>query len=395
MELARLFNLQRVRSAAPIDSTMYPEVMGIELEVENLQDYSVLIPGWTTHSDGSLRNGVEFVSNALCAAALDEAITNFYQSGIHFDSNERTSTHIHLNMTDTTVEVLQNVILIMYGIEEALFSMLGGGRKYAGYSMPLSEMPATRLAKLLGNHRDLVQTINCSRNVDRYYGLNTNVTKHGTVEFRYFTGGPTEQQLRKWIDLVVSVKRVAKQYSTTDLANKLTTVEGVADLLNELGYWGADLQEYSPLHAMHSYYQEVLPLLPSESITIPRSIITITPLTEALIKRAQLNNNAAGVAYLDEVLAISRVHALHDWYTILDNAVSLQGNYDFSAPGPSYDEPDDVDWEDDYEEDRDQEEPQGVFSTRQFYNEAELTASQLEVLARIRTQYTTPTQGDN
>src|SRR5690606_18079792 len=49
--------------------------------------------------------------------------------------------------------------------------------------------------------------------------FNICVQKHGTVEFRYFPGGPTKEELVSWVDLVQAIKRAAMSNTAEGLVN--------------------------------------------------------------------------------------------------------------------------------------------------------------------------------
>ena len=67
---------QKLVSLIPTQYVGNKSYFGVEIEVENIcpkimfMEQTPLPPGWFTHSDGSLRNGIEYVSDPLCVSDL-------------------------------------------------------------------------------------------------------------------------------------------------------------------------------------------------------------------------------------------------------------------------------------------------------------------------------------
>lgn len=214
----------------------WPEQVGIELEVEDC-NVREGFGSWTVHDDPSLRNGIEFVLRRPCAGnALSNALTQFYGLNMNYTAGPRTSTHIHVNARDLTMDGVRSMILIMYTIEDAVFTMVGESRKWASYAMPLSEMGAERMRQIMtcdDKHRDrLVSNLAPARNQERYYGFNVAALKrHGTVEFRYFPGGPRRDELEDWLDMVTAVKVAGRTHTPSALVEMIQNPEQMAGFL--------------------------------------------------------------------------------------------------------------------------------------------------------------------
>lgn len=326
------------------------EYLGIELELENVNDPTGQwsVGGWTTHQDASLRNGIEFVTHPTQGAEqLETSIRNFFDRHFTFESGPRTSTHIHINMRDSTDEVLASMVLVVYMIEDAIYQSVEESRKWGGYSVALAEMPTSRLRNLLSptNHHSLLTAIAPTRNADRYYGMNTNMNRHGTVEFRYFPGGPTKQELCSWIDLVVSIKKAAKKYSKDALIGMLTSPDAVVSfLLSEFGDWGPRLLDAIGPERMFNSFAEAATMAGDED---PRelspSIIWVSSHYLEFLEGTIFKGNKESMEYLRNILKHSNVMSKPDWSYYMTQARNLSSNarYDTFIEREEYDEDED------------------------------------------------------
>ena len=109
-------------------------LVGIELELENISlgDWEYyydtnkknaldLMKYWKIVQDGSLRNGIEFVTDPLvgnniikgldCLDYLVEYVNP--TNNLKISMGERTSLHVHLNVLDLTIEQLKNLVIIL------------------------------------------------------------------------------------------------------------------------------------------------------------------------------------------------------------------------------------------------------------------------------------------
>lgn len=220
--LNSIFGRPAVVSARPDSTWPLPsDFVGIEIEVEEYDGNSMnLYPAWTTHSDGSLRNGIEFVTSAPVGGEdLTAAIDQFFNNGHDYQTGPRTSIHIHINASDNmNVDQFRNMLVLMYVIEPAVFRWADENRKWCGYCSPLTDIPPQRFVTMLNendNDAALVRAIRGESNHDRYFGFNVAAYgKHGTVEFRYFPCTTERDLLIKWVKFVMYVKKAAITYDS-------------------------------------------------------------------------------------------------------------------------------------------------------------------------------------
>lgn len=268
-----LTRIGRVPENAAHADHAFPHLLGIELELENVDfkpDFK--IPGgWTTHPDDSLRNGVEFVlAKPLSGPALLSAVTNFYNAEVVFKNTPRTSTHIHVNASDLTIGQVRTMFILSYILEDALFRVLEAKRKYCGYCMSLYEMPPQRLHTFLTTPSlSAFNNTMSGPNADKYYGFNTNsIRKHGTVEFRYFHGGPSKQQLLGWMQYCTSLKATALKVSLPELL-AIADAAQLAQLLSDnLGAWGIKLTNAVGVESIFDRLQEIVGVFPEEGMEV-------------------------------------------------------------------------------------------------------------------------------
>ena len=284
--------------------------------------------GWTIHDDQSLRNGVEFVTTpAVFGQAIQDRIDSFYAKKFNYSGGPRTSTHIHVDMQDSTPAVLQSLVMIVYTIEDALYQIVDEGRKFGGYSVALVDMPPSRLRNLLNpaNQNMFYRAIHVNQNRDRYYGLNFHVGRHGTCEFRYFPGAPSKAELESWVDLVIAIKNMAIKYNPQALADACVDSYALSDLLDrELGDWGRRLLAMLGPNRLFSNFEEINTLRVDESN--PERVNSVVRLNDSFIgflASTSLSGSKKALEYLTTSGVIGRPVGLEDALYYLGNAYSI------------------------------------------------------------------------
>lgn len=215
-------------------------LMGVEVEIEgqniNESQHSVLCQHWTQHVDTSLRNGTEYVTSLpVAGVSLAAAIDCFFDSGIRYVTSERTSVHVHINMTDNVeLSAFRAFFALMYLIEPGVFRLADENRKWCGYCCPLTDMSVQRVLGILnGGREEFIAGLKGRRHQDKYYGFNTaSLVKHGTMEFRYFPCTRDKADVLLWVNLVQECKRFGLSMgNVTNLCEAFTTRERIEALL--------------------------------------------------------------------------------------------------------------------------------------------------------------------
>lgn len=326
--LHSIFGIPALRT--PPTNHRWPEFVGIELELEGIPDgIGPSISGWVAHGDGSLRNGIEYVTDGpVIGDQISGVLDSFYSTTFFYTNGPRTSTHIHLNMMDTTVSHLRSMFILMYMIEDGIYNIVEEGRKWAGYSVALSEMNTTRIRHLLNpnvNPTVFYRAVSPSRNAERYYGFNTNVARHGTVEFRYFPGGPSREELESWLDLVVLIKRASSDLSATWMTDNLTSPEAVSWFIEQrFGEWGRRLLAAHPAERMYDRLLEVLPLSEDQDVRSDyQRVYFMTPLYLNAVKKHALRDYDKAWEYLKPLASSAIAHSANEWIEYLGDAVGM------------------------------------------------------------------------
>lgn len=310
------------------DKSRWPDLFGVELELENLNEVKD-IPYWSVKEDNSLRNGVEYVLDSPYAgSSLESAINEFYDAGIKAKNSARTSTHIHINASDEELSTIRSMIILMYTIEDSLFNVVGAARKWSGYACALSEMEPGRLRRAFSDTpTDIVQSFAPGRNQERYYGFNfASIGKHGTVEFRYFPGGPSKDELESWLDLVLAVKKTGQTVSPSQMVEQIQNSTDLGHfLMHYLGKkWALLLMENGGIDNMMLKFNEIATYAAEQESPERREpLVFITEPLVCFLRKKVLNE--AGAAYIEEIRQQFGTVTFNDWTYYLNEALMKAG----------------------------------------------------------------------
>lgn len=210
--------------------------IGIEIEVENLDGKAIPYAMWQTKPDGSLRNnGLEFVSHPLKGKRIHFALNQFFDylcKGAHF--SPRTSIHIHVNVLNLTQHQIAGMLMAYVVVEKLMYKFAGGDRDKNNFCVPMGEVYVPNLLKIFITEPLVLP--NYENN--RYLGLNIDaIRKFGTLEFRHLGGTKDKTRIVQWINLVLSLKKFAENYSLEnikDRIDKLNTNSGYALFVDDV-----------------------------------------------------------------------------------------------------------------------------------------------------------------
>lgn len=153
---------KRVIPNFKINRPLAPNVVlgdvGLELEIEGVRLVNggdlpttkcpVTGGGWTTHVDGSLRGeALEYVFDRPCSIAAAETLVNdlfekFQKNETTLQLSNRCSTHVHLNVSDWTVNYIISFFAIWAAIEPALIEWCGVERKTNHFCLSMVDTTA-------------------------------------------------------------------------------------------------------------------------------------------------------------------------------------------------------------------------------------------------------------
>lgn len=210
------------------------DLAGVEIELEGWRcdddTYTKIVHGgWTEHPEGSLVNGREFVLHPpKNGDELEATINLFFESKCQYVPTERASVHIHLDMlNDFKIGQFRSLTVLTYVLEGAIYRIADENRKWASYSCPLTDMRVDRFNGLLQAYtpNSFKVALAGAYHEEKYYGFNAvSLTKHGTIEFRYFPCTRDIDDMYKWLNLCLELKHVASKFEDPrELAKQLTT----------------------------------------------------------------------------------------------------------------------------------------------------------------------------
>lgn len=267
---------------------------GIEVEAENVEwgeDVNLNNIGWSTHEDGSLRDGgVEWVlERPLAGAELASAVTNFHGQSLNYGPSPRAGTHIHVNMSDRTFGEVQAMLTLMYCIDRLVFAWADEDRMWCSYCNSLNTLPPStlRAALLDVEHRSVhtAQVWPQSRH-DRYYGFNVAALwKYGTLEFRYFPTINSERKMWQWLDFCHAVYKWCTTVPSldSDVSMAQQVLQRVLDnpgaLLAEVFADAVDV--YQGLTAVPSWADSMIEAAEELDVLLAVDVSSPTSITEA------------------------------------------------------------------------------------------------------------------
>lgn len=189
-------------------------VAGVELEVEGRNfPPQTSTPGWKAVADGSLRDGIEFVlavpegaiklkeSLAVMEAAFEKHKT---QRNYSF----RTSTHVHVNVSNLTLTQVKSIVALYYLFENQFTSYCAKHRQGNRFCLRLREAEhiVSLVSKFFSDERVP------SSDSAKYMALNiATLSKYGTLEFRTLEGTDDWNKIYMWVRALLRLRKVGKE----------------------------------------------------------------------------------------------------------------------------------------------------------------------------------------
>jgi hypothetical protein len=188
--------------------------VGIEIEVERIGGVRLGpdFKRWTTTTEGSLINGVEFVSDPVWGTAIADALDEidaYFKEALPYVSF-RCSVHIHVNVLDMPTDRLLDLLRLGIIYEPAFFR-LHDGRRDNIFCVPVASS-----YKIQQGYATAFRYLRTGRNFDsnvvpsKYAATNiNNLTSLGTIEYRHMAGSVDIQRISDWIDVLLQLKTAA------------------------------------------------------------------------------------------------------------------------------------------------------------------------------------------
>lgn len=199
------------------------QCIGIEIEIEQAANFEFKLLEntnlWKRVKEGSLRNdGREFatVGMGLLGSGLTRAINDFEKALKKCEATEvsyRTAIHIHLDVTDMTMQEFKTFLVLYCIYEMQLFQWEGNNRDGNIYCVPWAAsagLPA-KVAGLFGHTKHDYFIDYLHKHFRKYAALNLeSLYRFGTVEFRHLLTTKDMQKVRNWINIIMQLKHSSR-----------------------------------------------------------------------------------------------------------------------------------------------------------------------------------------
>lgn len=215
--------------------------IGVEFEVEAVRGelFSATLGTFlTTVPDNSLRNnGIEFVSVPIQAKDVGKMAEAFLRIMRINEQNhsDRTSTHVHVNVGDFTVEQLLCLCLMYSVFERLLFKYVGQDRENSIFCVPWYASGYSS-----AKARDIITNMKARKATrwEKYTSLNlAPIADKQTVEFRHLYGVSSELQLVNWVNIILSLinkARTTPMVALQDILVDLNTTSNYVHFATEV-----------------------------------------------------------------------------------------------------------------------------------------------------------------
>lgn len=191
--------------------------VGLEVEVEGLKSGTSIpheVAGYyTTHPDGSLKNGgCEFVfSEPLFGADLIDAVRVFcsFAKDRKLLASHRAGIHVHLDVRNLSPEEVGSICFSYCVLERYIFKAFAPDRVNNSFCVPWYLAPAKINAYGFSNNDS--KLIGAVERADKYSALNlAPIATYGSIEWRHKRTTFSEDEILTWIGAIQRFKRYAR-----------------------------------------------------------------------------------------------------------------------------------------------------------------------------------------
>lgn len=212
-------------------------VVGLELEIESWAGEN-RYRGFEFKEDGSLRgSAIEAVTKPTKARYVETLLAGFFKHNDITEDNysERCGTHVHMNVSDLTLDQLGTFCLLYQVFEKTLFKYAGVDRDSSIFCVPWEQAGVSYdLLRYLRNG----QAREILRGWRKYTALNLNpVTTFGSVEFRHLPGTCDVEYMVGWINIIGCMYNYSKAKDYKEVQQKvidLNTSSAYTQFANEV-----------------------------------------------------------------------------------------------------------------------------------------------------------------
>lgn len=213
---------------------------GIEIEIEGdgthrpLSD--VMREYFLAVNDGSLRNGIEYVSKPLNTDEYPAAVAAYaaYVRKGAFVCSTRCSTHIHVNVQDLTVQQFKAFMYLSLALEPLLMELVPPHRRENVYCMPAYKTTNVHYmySRMFNQiEKGSITDSRILRSMPKYVGIGLfKLEEYGTVEFRMFPATKQAELLNTFIGVLEEIRETAI-HNTVDVLKDIKLTQGIQTLV--------------------------------------------------------------------------------------------------------------------------------------------------------------------
>ena len=207
--------------------------IGFEIEVEDVTYAPSSIPCVSATTDGSLRNGMEFISEPLPDIEFASFLYAWLHKNIQGTYSERCGFHFHMDFVDSSLETRKSFLVRYLKLERALFREFPELFRSNNNFCPLLLDSPNELAVLRKyfQRNDSYQLENFSK----YSALNFKpLIALGTVEFRAAPAGLPTEEVNRIFNIFQDIYNGTSNPTLDALVTPedLAEVEAVVTLIN-------------------------------------------------------------------------------------------------------------------------------------------------------------------
>lgn len=241
------FSVSELFGTGSITTNKEDFLCGCEFEIECVEnaDQGNNILGVHVTTDGSLKyKGYEFITSPDSVKGQVDRYQKL-RKRLVFDTgasvtpfNERTSTHVHVNVQLLKYSEVTMLLYLYIVVEQALFRMVHPSRRHNIHCVPLN---FTCISKTLRNVQSIPNLVSAWA---KYSALNLSpMKKLGTVEFRHMHGMEDVNGLEPWLRNLEALYKGSISGATPkdlirDLYNKRTFTDIVKNYLPDFNLYG-------------------------------------------------------------------------------------------------------------------------------------------------------------
>lgn len=199
-------------------------IVGLELEIEKWRHSDTVVDGFQYKSDGSLRgNSVEAVTYPLPSWAVEDRLTRFFETHKITANNysERCGTHVHMDVSQMTMEQLATFCQLYCVFERLLFKFAGLDRQNNIFCVPWEH---TNLGEHITSYLKQDPQM-LSRSWQKYTALNlAPIRTFGSVEFRHLAGTCDVKFLVTWLNLIGSLYNYSVNNTNEKVISEINSI---------------------------------------------------------------------------------------------------------------------------------------------------------------------------